>query len=342
VEEDVQRGFIPDLNSQFREPIHDFLREPNEKFSAFNDFSDLRNGTTLAFVVCEEISMSRSFIALSAFLGLVAAPPAPASASDLKPETITVWNEYVRSADSRMKDRLEGKTSFLWTDESADRRRRVSRGETPVSPAVSHGTQTVPNGLIHHWIGSVFISGAAIDSLSAVLQNYSAYKDVYKPVVVDSKRLSCTSTEARFRMLWQTKVLFITAAIEGEYQAHHVRVDSRRGYDISESIQVHEVENYGHAGQRLLPDGTGSGYIWRLHSIARYEQRDGGVDLELEAIALTRDIPASVRWLVNPIVNHLSVNSLITTLQQTRDAVNALPSNTDTSSICSEPNRPLP
>ena len=60
-------------------------------------------------------------------------------------------------------------------------------------------------------------------------------------------------------MLWQTKVLFITAAIEGQYQAHHVRVDSRRGYEISDSIQVQEIENYGHAGQRLLPEGTGNG-----------------------------------------------------------------------------------
>src|SRR5215467_5095648 len=136
-------------------------------------------------------------------------------------------------------------------------------------------------------------------------------------------------------MLWQTKVLFITAAIESQYQAHHVRDDSRRAYDISDSIPGQDIEHYGHAGQRLLPDGTGNGYIWRMHSIARFEQREGGVDLELEAIALTRDIPASVRWLVNPIVNHLSVNSLTTTLQQTRDAVNSLPSSRDTSSICS-------
>jgi len=281
--------------------------------------------------------MSRSFITSSVFLALVlfAAAPASAGASDLKPETLNAWNEYVRSVDSRMKDRLEGKTSFLWTDESADRRQRLRRGETPVSPVPSHGTQKVPNGLIHHWIGGIFIPGATIDSLSTVLQNYSAYKDVYKPVVVDSKNLGCKPAEPRFWMLWQTKILFITAAIEGQYQAHHVQIDSRRGYDISDSIQVQEIENYGHAGQRLLPDGTGNGYIWRMHSIARYEQRGGGVDLELEAIVLTRDIPASVRWLVYPIVNHLSMNSLTTTLQQTRDAVSSLPSSTGMSSLCS-------
>jgi hypothetical protein len=42
--------------------------------------------------------------------------------------------------------------------------------------------------------------------------------------------------------------------------------------------------------------------VWKrfhlaTHSIARYEERDGRVYLELQAIALTRDIPASLRWL---------------------------------------------
>jgi hypothetical protein len=210
----------------------------------------------------------------------------------------------------------------------------MGRGETPVAPVVSHGTQKVPNGLIHHWIAGIFIPGATIDSLSVIMQNYGGYKDFYKPVVVDSKVVGCTSGDQKFWMLWQNKVLFITAAIEGQYRAHHVRVGSRRGYDIADSLQLQEIENYGRAGQRLLPPGTGKGYIWRLHSIARYEERDGGVDLELEAIALTRDIPVSVRWLVNPIVNHLSINSLVTTLQQTKDAVNSLQAAADAGTMC--------
>jgi hypothetical protein len=88
---------------------------------------------------------------------------------------------------------------------------------------------------------------------------------------------------------------------------------------------VREIESYGKEGEYLLPPGQGSGYIWRLHSIARYEERDGGVYLELQAIALTRSIPPSLRWLVNPVVNHLSINSLTTSLRQTREAVVSLP-----------------
>jgi len=50
-------------------------------------------------------------------------------------------------------------------------------------------------------------------------------------------------------------------------------------------------------------------------STARFEERDGGVYVELEAIALSRDVP--VRWIVNPIVRRVSRNSMLLSLQQT-------------------------
>ena len=264
---------------------------------------------------------------VKALLGvsMLAAVPISGNATELQTETLKAWDEYIRSADLRMQSGPDGPTSFLWTDEAADRRQRIGRGEIQVEPVLRHGTKKVPNGLIHDWIGGVFIPGATIENLSAVIHDYNRYKDIYRPVVVDSKRLSCTATEQRFSMLLQRKVLFVTAAIEGEFRAREVRLDSQHGYYVADAIQLQEIENYGRPGERLLPPGTGHGYMWRLHSIARYEWRDGGVYFELEAIALTRDIPASLRWMVSSTVNHLSINGLMTTLQQTRDAVSMRP-----------------
>jgi hypothetical protein len=258
-----------------------------------------------------------ALISLSSIPLLARAP----NTNQLQPETVNAWEEYIRNVDSRVQARSVGVVPFLWIDESAQRGRRIGEGEIFVAPVLPHGTQSVPNGLIHHWIGGVFIPGATIAGLSAVVGDYSKYKDMYKPVVVDSKVLGCTGDEQRFSMLWLRKVLFITAALQSEYVARVVTVDRRRGYYVAETVRVQEIEHYGRPEERLLAPGTGNGYIWRLHSIARYEERDGGVYLEVEAIALTRDIPASVRWFVNPVINHLSINSLITTLQQTRAAV---------------------
>jgi hypothetical protein len=280
--------------------------------------------------------MNRLLTAVIVLISLSSVPllaAAPIS-NQLQPETIEAWDEYIRNVDSHVQARSAGEMPFLWIDESVHRARRIGQGEILVAPVLPHGTQSVPNGLIHHWIGGVFIPGATIGGLAAVVQNHGKYKDIYKPVVVDSKVLGCTDEDQRFSMIWLHKVLFITAAIQSEYVSRDVRVDRRRGYNVAETVRVQEIEHYGRPEERLLAPGTGNGFIWRLHSIARYEERDGGVYLELEAIALTRDIPGSVRWFVSPVVNHLSINSLTTTLQQTRDAVNSIRDNIDRGSLC--------
>ena len=241
-------------------------------------------------------------------------------AADLQPVTLRAWNEYLQEADSRLRERVDNRLPFLWMDESADRAERVRRGEVPIAPVVGHGTQGVPGGLIHDWIGDVFIPGATIGGLLAVVHDFDAYARLYRPVVASSRTLACGKTQQEFEMVWQRHILFVSAAMLGRYQANDVAVDEHRGYSIAETVEVREIEEFGHKGQRLLPPDTGNGFLWRIRSIARYEERDGGVYLELEAIALTRDIPASLAWMVTPAVHHLSVNSLTSTLVQTRDA----------------------
>ena len=122
--------------------------------------------------------------------------------------------------------------------------------------------------------------------------------------------------------------------MEGRCKAQHFPVNARRAYGIADMKQLREIEEYGHPGEHALPVDTGHGFIWRLHDITRYEERDGGVYLEVEAIALTRDIPSSLRWLVAPIVKHLSFDSLETMLRQTRDAVASAPPAAEAVGIC--------
>jgi hypothetical protein len=88
-----------------------------------------------------------------------------------------------------------------------------------------------------------------------------------------------------------------------------------------QTTRIQEIENYGEPGQHALSEGEGNGFIWRIFSITRFEERDGGVYIELEVIALSRDIPISLRWIVEPIVRRVSITSLTTSLQQTGSAV---------------------
>ncbi len=122
-------------------------------------------------------------------------------------------------------------------------------------------------------------------------------------------------------MLWMNNVLFVNVALQSRYEANDFPVDRRRWYTITHVTSAQEIEDYGHSNERLLPPGEGTGFIWRLQSIARYEERDGGVYVELEPIGLTHDIPAALRWLATPLVTRLTRGALAASLRQTREEV---------------------
>ncbi len=48
----------------------------------------------------------------------------------------------------------------------------------------------VPDGMIQHWVGTMFIASATIPQVKAVLQDYENYKSIYKPEVIESKLIS--------------------------------------------------------------------------------------------------------------------------------------------------------
>ncbi|MBZ5676210.1 MAG: hypothetical protein LAP61_18355 [Acidobacteriia bacterium] len=244
-----------------------------------------------------------------------------AGAANLEPATLKAWDEYVESASRRMEQRLGPARTFLWVDESPDRLARVRAGEIVVSPMGPHSPAKVPSGLIHDWIGTVFIPHASIKDALAVLGDYGHYKEFYRPAVIDSKTIATSETKDRFSMVLMNKSFFLKTALDTDYESCYVRVDDRRGYTVSRTTRIQEVEEYGAPAEHALREGEGRGILWRLFGITRFFERDGGVYIELEAIALSREIPASLRWLVEPAVRRVSRASLSTSLQQTEDAV---------------------
>ena len=113
-------------------------------------------------------------------------------------------------------------------------------------------------------------------------------------------------------------------SLQGNYVSEFVRLSAKRFYSTSVTTSMCEVKNFGCPNEKQLPRDEGSGYIWRLYSTARMENRDGGVLLEMEAIALSRDIPPALRWCVDPIVRRVSRESIEKSLIETSGAVHEL------------------
>ena len=86
-------------------------------------------------------------------------------------------------------------------------------------------------------------------------------------------------------------------------------------------MKIAEVDNAGKRGEREMPPGTGHGFLWKLDTFWRFQQRDGGTWIECEAISLTRDIPTGLGWLIEPIIRSLPRESLENTLRETANAL---------------------
>jgi hypothetical protein len=246
--------------------------------------------------------------------------PASTLAADLKPETVQKWEEYIKAVSARNHGRLVSGSSFLSIDETPDGNARLRGGEIVVAPAGPHVPMKIPSGLIHDWVGDAFVPNATLPDVLRVVRDYRRYQDIYHPSVLDSKPTATGEWEDRFSLLLMNKSL-IKTALDSDYRSSYTRLDDQRWYSTTETTRIQEVADYGASSQHTLPENQGAGLIWRLYSITRFEERDGGVYVELEAIALSRDIPISLRWVVDPIVRRISRSSLSTSLQQTQDAV---------------------
>jgi hypothetical protein len=246
-----------------------------------------------------------------------------AMAAELKDETARAWQDYLKAAATRNQTHLAPGNCFLSIDGVQGEAEKLRQGDIAVSPAVPDVPVRVPSGLIHDWTGAIFIPNASLSDVIRVVRDYQQYDIVYHPTVVSSKPLATSEWEDRFSMVVMNKSYFAKRALDNDYHSTFIRVDDKRWYSISEATRVQEIAGYGSPSQSTLPEDHGTGIIWRLYSVARYEEREGGVYLELEAIALSRDIPGALRWLVEPIVRRVSRSSLATTLQQTAEAVRA-------------------
>ena len=241
---------------------------------------------------------------------------------DLKPDTLLAYTDYIRAAVAAMDEANQAGTAFLWSEGDADRRKRVSEGQ--VVAELWSGTRpvSIPHGLIHDWIGAISIAGATIRETLALMQDYDNHKSLYSPDVIDSKLISRDGDEFEiFLRLLKKKV--ITVVLDSYHHVHYYPVDAMRWRCDSQTTRMCEVENARKSKEFVRPPDTGYGFLWRLGSYWRLEERDGAVYVECRAISLTRSIPSALAWIIQPMIKKLPRESLKATLEATRRGVMA-------------------
>ena len=190
-----------------------------------------------------------------AVLALVRAPPE----ADLQPATLAAFDRYVTLTEARMAGEMSGASPFLWIDRQADGRpallEKLKRGEV-----VSARLQTrdgkaeidVPDGLIHHWVGTVLLPGATIGRVMAFVKDYPQYPARFAPMIQRARVLKQSPDRFDVSMrTWAKKV--VTVVIDADYGVDYRTLRPTSVVTKSVVSNVYEVEGAGTPGEQRTP-----------------------------------------------------------------------------------------
>jgi hypothetical protein len=243
---------------------------------------------------------------------------------NLKQETLLAFANYVGEAEAALEQTLHGDGPFLWCDGCAERARQVREGLTIAQLWSGKRPVKVPDGLVHDWIGATCVPGTTIEKVLTLIQDYDNHKNIYGPDVMDSSLISRTGGDFRIHLRLLKKKI-VTVVLDTDHDVHYSALDSTRWYCRSYTTRIAEVEDAGKAKEKVRPPDTGYGFLWRLYSYWRFQERDNSVYIECRAISLTRDVPKGLGWVLEPIIKNLPRESLKNTLEATRRALTADP-----------------
>ena len=254
--------------------------------------------------------------------------PAPAAAADLQPETTQAYDRYIQLTQAQVNSELAQSGPYLWVERLPPAERAGADAQLRDGQLVIQRLSTldsgqpipVPGGAIHHWVGTVFVPGATLAQTLSFMQDYDHKVDYFKPDIVRSKILRQNGDDY-FVLLRFYKKEIITTVIDTDQEVHYHVVDSTHAYSRSRTTRVQEVENAGQSDEKLDPEGHDRGFMWRMNTYWRFEEKDGGTYVECQAISLTRGIPTGLGWMVGSFVTSVPKESLTFTLTTARTAL---------------------
>jgi len=238
--------------------------------------------------------------------------------AELSPDTLQAWNEYVQAAETRA--RAIAAQGALMPDEEPDLREQLRNGRIPAVNAAPDSSRRLPHATLQDWAGAVFIPGVTVADVFSVVRDYDHYAGYYGPMIRSSQLLERADGAQKFRLRYVRKALFAVIAFDIDYESRDCSMADGHWYSMTRTTAVHQIKNFGEAGEHALAADDHNAFIWRARSFLHFDQSDGGVYIGQESVVLGHPIPAVWRWLVEPFVDRLARDLVMSWLSQTRDA----------------------
>jgi hypothetical protein len=252
----------------------------------------------------------------------------PIAAADLQGAASAAFDRYAQLTQAKFDGQNSSRAAFLWIDTLPDGRRKDAYGLLHSGHLVIERLETldagkpipVSGGIIHHWIGTVFVPGATLAQTLAFEEDYDHQADCFRPDVTRSTILRHNGPDFTILLRLHEKKV-ITVVLDTEDQVHYATIDATRAWSRSWTTRVQQVDHAGESDESLEPEGHDGGFLWRMNTYWRFEERDGGTYIESQSVSLTRDIPTGLGWMIGPYVTSIPRESLTFMLSATRTAI---------------------
>lgn len=272
--------------------------------------SAIRKGNWTGTTRAVKIGSVRSVLFIALVAGLSGSVTADWQAEarnpsvSIPPETSKAFDRYLAATDARVQSELADNQRFLWVDFAPDARAHevlaaLKNGQVVLEKVTTHDRGAaipVPGGLIHHWVGAVFVPDAHVGQAVALMQDYDRHDEVFAPSIARSRLISRTDDTFQFSMRFVIRKV-ITAVLQTDQTSRFFSPAPDRTHSRIVSTRIVEIENAGTPSEREKPAGRDRGYLWRQASYWRFLERDGGTYVQCESMSLSRPLPMAVGWL---------------------------------------------
>jgi hypothetical protein len=245
----------------------------------------------------------------------------------IRAATVQAFDRYIVNTEAENNASLR-QGFFLWVDGLAPQDRtsalaKLKNGEVVMrrlSVASDGANLSVPGGLVHDWEGIVFVPGVKLADVLKLVQDYNHHATYYAPDV-ERSRIESQNGDAFRVFLRFRRHYVVTVVLNTEHQVNYYHDSELKAHSRSSAVRIAEVDDPGEPKEREQTPGNDDGYLWRMETWWRFQERDGGVYVQNEIVTLTRDIPTGLGWLVGPFITNIPKETLEFTLQATRKAV---------------------
>ena len=247
------------------------------------------------------------------------------SFAEPSPSAVAGFDAYIGRVEARLADQHRSAQGFLVGVGSAGTDEKLRRGELIIEQLTPGKVADLPGALLHDWRGTAFVRGATAADFERLMKDFKNYPQRFAPQVTEAQIISPShvgQTPDHFVASMRVRQKHvITVVMDTTYDITYGRLDARHGYSSSRSTSINEIADAGTPHEHALTPKEDHGFLWRLNTYWSFEERDGGLYIQIESVSLTRAIPTGLGWVIGPYVKSVPRESLEFTLRATCNAL---------------------